>query len=163
MSGGGRSLVVRTAGPEQTHAVGLALARSLGGGAVVSLEGPLGSGKTVLVRGVCDGLGVRGPVTSPTYTLENEYEGDGGRRIVHLDCFRLTGPRDLEDLDLDDRRDPDTLVLVEWGEKVIEALPPDTLRIRIEPDDQGDAGENGRRLVFHIPNGVNLGDLEESG
>ncbi len=156
MSSTGKSLVVTSHGPEQTHAVGQALARALTGGAVVSLEGPLGSGKTVLVRGICEGLGVRGPVTSPTYTLENEYEGEDGRLVVHMDCFRLAGASDLEDLGVEERFEDAAVVLVEWGEKVIDALPPETLRIRFEPE-----GESERRIIVSIPEGVSLPGLEE--
>ncbi len=154
MSSPGRALVVRTNGPDETHAVGMALARSFAGAVFVSLEGPLGSGKTVLVRGVCEGLGVRGPVTSPTYTLQNEYDGDEGRRVIHMDCFRLEGATDLEALGMEDRLGDDSVVLIEWGEKVLDALPPETVRIRIEP-----SGETERCLHVHIPNGVNIEGL----
>ena len=68
-----RALVVRTSGPEETRNVGIAFARSLPAGATLSLEGPLGAGKTVLVHGLCEGWGVVDPVTSPSYTLQNEY------------------------------------------------------------------------------------------
>jgi tRNA threonylcarbamoyladenosine biosynthesis protein TsaE len=151
MSGAGRSLVIRTSAAEETRAVGLALAKSLTGSVTLSLEGPLGSGKTVLARGVCEGLGVREPVTSPTYTLQNEYVGREGRRVIHLDCFRLEGPADLEDLDVEDRLDEDTVLLVEWGERALDALPGDVLRIRLEP---GEGDE--RRILIRVPEGVDL-------
>ncbi len=156
MSSPGRVLVVRTNGPEETHAVGMALARSFAGAVFVSLEGPLGSGKTVLVRGVCEGLGVRGPITSPTYTLQNEYQGTDGRRVIHMDCFRLEGASDFEALGLEDRLGDDAVVLIEWGEKVLDALPPETLRIRLEAPD-----EMERRIHVHIPDGVNLEGMGE--
>ena len=67
----GQSLVVRTASADETRAVGRALGRTLEGGVSLSLEGPLGSGKTVLAAGICEGLGIEDPVTSPTFTLQN--------------------------------------------------------------------------------------------
>ena len=152
-----RSLVVETNGPEETRACGIALGRSLRGRVTLSLEGPLGSGKTVLVRGVCEAVGVEGPVTSPTYTLENEYEAADGRRVIHVDCFRLTGPEELEDLGLEDRLEEDTILLVEWGERVLKALPEDTIRIRLEP------GEGDRRHIrIELPRGVELPGLVEA-
>lgn len=154
---GGRALVVRTTEPEQTRAVGIAFAASLPAGATLSLEGPLGAGKTVLVRGLCEGLGVVDDVTSPTFTLVNEYATKGGGRIIHVDCFRLEGPAQLEDLALEDRRERHTVMVVEWGDRVIDALPPDTIRVAIEPDDA--AGDNTRRLSIRLPDGVTVPGL----
>ena len=151
---GTRALVVRTSSPEETRAVGRALGKSLGGGATLSLEGPLGAGKTVLAGGVCEALGVEGPVTSPTFTLQNEYTGAGGRRVIHMDCFRLHSAEEFEDLGVEDRLDDDTLLLVEWGERAAAALGPDTIRIRLEP---GEGDE--RRIVIDVPEGVELAGL----
>jgi tRNA threonylcarbamoyladenosine biosynthesis protein TsaE len=149
-----KSLVIRTAGPDETRAVGIALGNSLSGRVTLSLEGPLGSGKTVLAGGVCEAVGVKGPVTSPTFTLQNEYEGADGRRVIHMDCFRLHGAEEFEDLGVDDRLDDDTLLLVEWGERAVSALGPDTIRIRLEP---GEGDE--RRIVIDVPAGVDLEGL----
>jgi tRNA threonylcarbamoyladenosine biosynthesis protein TsaE len=147
--------VVRTSGPEETRACGLALGRSLPGHVTLSLEGPLGSGKTVLAGGVCEAVGVEGPITSPTFTLLNEYEGRSGRRVIHVDCFRLSGAAEFLDLGVDDRLTDDALLLVEWGDRVTEALPADTIRIRLEPGD-----EDERRIVILGPEGVDLAALE---
>ena len=152
---GPRALVVRTSSPAETRAVGRALGRSLRGGATLSLEGPLGSGKTVLAGGVCEALGVEGPVTSPTFTLQNEYTGAGGRGVINMDCFRLHSAEEFEDLGVEDRFDDDTLLLVEWGERAAAALRPDTIRIRLEPG----AGDE-RRIVIDVPDGVELTGLE---
>jgi len=151
----GRRLVVHTAGPEETRAVGRALARGLPDAFVLSLEGPLGSGKTVLAAGLCEALGVEGPVTSPTYTLQNEYVGRGGRRVIHVDCFRLGGPGEFEDLGVFDRVGEDTVLIVEWGERALAALPRETLRVELVPE-----GETGRRIEIRIPGGVEIGELE---
>jgi tRNA threonylcarbamoyladenosine biosynthesis protein TsaE len=149
-----RRIVVRSRGPEETRAIGAAIGRSLSGAAVLSLEGPLGAGKTLLAAGVCEALGVDVPITSPTFTLENEYRARDGRRILHVDCFRLTGPRELEDLGTFDRVDNDTVLLVEWGDRALAALPEDAVRVRLDPE-----GENGRRISIQLPEGVALGQL----
>jgi tRNA threonylcarbamoyladenosine biosynthesis protein TsaE len=135
--------------------VGGALARALPEGAAISLEGPLGAGKTVLVRGFCDALGVRDRVTSPSYTLWNEYETERGRRVIHLDAFRLAGASELEDLGFEDRRDPRGFLLVEWGDRAVGALPGDVVRVSIEPDPEGD---DVRRISFRLPEGVAAGE-----
>jgi tRNA threonylcarbamoyladenosine biosynthesis protein TsaE len=152
-----RELVVRTNGPRETRAVGVALARSLPAGATVSLEGPLGAGKTVLVSGLCEGLGAVDDVTSPTFTLVNEYATVNGSRVIHVDCFRLTGPAELEGLGLDDRREAHTVMVVEWGDRVRDALPPDTIRVSLRPDDEDP--EHGRRIAVHVPEGVAIEGL----
>lgn len=152
-----RALVVTTDGPEETRAVGVALARSLPAGATVSLEGPLGAGKTVLVRGLCEGLGIVDEVTSPSYTLVNEYRSANGTRMIHVDAFRLRGPDELEDLGLEDRRDLPTVMVVEWGDRVLLALPPDTIRVILEPMAEA---ENARRIAVRLPAGVEIAGLE---
>lgn len=153
-----RALVVETNGPEETRAVGVALARSLPAGATVSLEGPLGAGKTVLVRGLCQGLGIVDEVTSPSFTLVNEYRSASGRRILHVDCFRLTGAGELEDLGLEDAREPHTVMVVEWGDRALAALPQGTIRVTLEPDP---AIESRRRIAVQVPDGVVISGIEE--
>jgi tRNA threonylcarbamoyladenosine biosynthesis protein TsaE len=147
-------IVVRTGAAEETAAVGRAIGRSIPGAFALSLEGPLGSGKTVLAAGVCDALGVDAAVTSPTYTLHHEYTGRGGRRVVHVDCFRLGGPGEYEDLGIADRMEDDTVLLVEWGDRVAAALPEGTVRVELVPED-GDA----RRIAIHLPDGVELAGI----
>jgi tRNA threonylcarbamoyladenosine biosynthesis protein TsaE len=151
-----RSLVVRTSGPEETRAVGLALGRSLSGRVTLSLEGPLGSGKSVLARGVCEAVGVVGTITSPTFTLLNEYAGTGGRRVIHADCFRLASAEEFRQLGVEDRVDGDTLLMVEWGDRALGALGEDVIRIELEPGEG-----NERRIVIRVPDGVTLEGIEE--
>ena len=146
-----RAIVVQTTSPEETRAVGAALARALPPGSWVSLEGPLGVGKTEFVRGFCAALEVADAVTSPTYTLANEYETARGRRVLHLDAFRLAGAGELADLDLEERRDPKGYVVVEWGDRAAGALPPDRTRVTLATDpDRADV----RRIAFELPDGV---------
>ncbi len=146
-----RTLSVTTTLAEETRSVGAAFARALPAGSVVSVEGPLGAGKTEFVRGFCAALGVIDAVTSPSYTLVNEYETETGRRILHLDAFRLSGAGELSELDWEGRRDPRGWVLVEWGERASEALPPDHAHVRLTPDPSGD---DVRRIVFTLPEAV---------
>ncbi len=143
----GRNLVIRSASVEDTRAVGAAFGRSLAPGATISLEGPLGSGKTEFVRGFCEAFGVTSAVTSPTYTLCNEYVAGDGTRVVHVDAFRLQSVEELSVVALDERRDAKGAVLVEWGERVIDALPPNTIRVLIEPVPGEDSA---RRLLVRV-------------
>ena len=139
-----RALVVETASPEDTRAVGAALAKSFAGAARFSLEGDLGSGKTVLARGICEGLGVEEPVTSPTYTLRHDYVAADGRPVLHVDCFRLKNASEVGALALDES--DDAVVLVEWGDRIRDELPSDTVRVSIEMVD-----ESHRRIRIEVP------------
>jgi tRNA threonylcarbamoyladenosine biosynthesis protein TsaE len=105
--------VLETGSAEETEALGARLAELLGPGDVVLLEGDLGAGKTTLIRGACRALGVREPVTSPTFTIGRRYEG-GRLPVSHLDLYRLA---DLEGEDpalLDDYLAADAVAFVEW-------------------------------------------------
>lgn len=112
------------------EALGAALAGALGGGLIVHLTGELGAGKTTLVRGVLHGLGHAGSVRSPTYTLVEPYEL-AGRRIFHLDLYRLADPEELEWIGIRDLLDADSLALIEWPERGAGVLPPADLEIAI--------------------------------
>src|SRR5688500_1413515 len=96
-----------------TEALGRVVSEHVRGGDVVLLAGDLGAGKTVFARGLAHGLGVEGPVVSPTFTLAREYRGRV--RIVHADVYRLDHVRELADLGFDDA-DDDTVMIVEWGD-----------------------------------------------
>jgi tRNA threonylcarbamoyladenosine biosynthesis protein TsaE len=125
--------------PADTEALGERLAARLGAGDLVVLSGPLGAGKTVLVRGLARGLGVAGPVTSPTFVIAREHRplpGGAGVPLVHVDAYRLGGAAELDDLDLDTDLDR-AVVVVEWGEGVAERLAPRHLLVRLDrrPDD----------------------------
>ena len=123
-----RSLVVRTSGPEETRAVGLALGRSLSGRVTLSLEGPLGSGKSVLARGVCEAVGVAGPVTSPTFTVGHRYRGSVD--VSHLDLYRFRGLSAAEWGDLEPYFEG-AVVFVEWPEAGSGALPRPRAAVRL--------------------------------
>lgn len=121
-----------------TEALGAELGGRLAAGDLVVLSGPLGAGKTVLVRGIAAGLGVRGTVTSPTFVIARVHAaGARGVPLVHVDAYRLGGLDELDDLDLDTDL-VEAVVVVEWGEGRAERLADRHLLVRLErrPDDE---------------------------
>lgn len=117
---------------EQTHRFGEMLGRELRGGDVVGVSGELGAGKTCFAQGIARGLGVDAavPITSPTFTLVGEYPGRVTFR--HADFFRVESYLRLEDAGFDDLLDRDGVLVVEWPERVVDALPTERLDVRIE-------------------------------
>lgn len=117
-------------GEAETEDLGRRLAAALGSGAVVAYRGDLGMGKTAFTRGLARGLGYEGRVTSPTFTIVNEYEGTG-LPLFHFDMYRLEGPEDLFDIGWEDYLDRGGVCAVEWSERVEEALPEDAVTVAI--------------------------------
>ncbi|MFF3639745.1 tRNA (adenosine(37)-N6)-threonylcarbamoyltransferase complex ATPase subunit type 1 TsaE [Streptomyces sp. NPDC002564] len=119
--------------PEQMGELGRRLATTLRPGDLVMLTGELGAGKTTLTRGLGEGLGVRGAVTSPTFVIARVHPPLGaGPALVHVDAYRLGGGLDeMEDLDLDVSL-PDSVVVVEWGDGKVEELSDDRLHVVID-------------------------------
>jgi tRNA threonylcarbamoyladenosine biosynthesis protein TsaE len=123
-------LKVVTRSVEETRALGEQLGRDvLRPGDVVVLTGELGTGKTALAQGVGRGLGVDGPVVSPTFTLVREYEGERAR-LCHVDVYRLDRVQELHELGIEEQIE-DSVTLIEWGEVAASALPQDRLEVRI--------------------------------
>jgi tRNA threonylcarbamoyladenosine biosynthesis protein TsaE len=120
--------------------LGRELAGRLRAGDLVILTGPLGAGKTTLVQGIGEGLGVRGPVTSPTFVIARVHPplAGSGPSLVHADAYRLDSVREVDDLDLD-ADVASAVTVVEWGEGLAEGLAPDRLEISIQPDPDGEA------------------------
>ncbi len=120
----------------ETEALGRRLADRLSPGAVIACRGGLGMGKTAFVRGLAQGLGYPGRVTSPTFTIVNEYEG-GRLPLFHFDMYRLGGAGELFDIGWDDYLDRGGVCAVEWSELVAGALPPETLTVSLSrcPED----------------------------
>ncbi len=118
--------------PDRMRELGRRLAGLLRAGDLVMLTGELGAGKTTLTRGLGEGLGVRGAVTSPTFVIARVHPSLGdGPPLVHVDAYRLGGGLDeMEDLDLDVSL-PDSVVVVEWGEGKVEELTEDRLHLFI--------------------------------
>ena len=128
----------RTSSAEETEQLGALLAECLRPGDVVAFLGGLGAGKTAFTRGLARGLGIDERVTSPTYTIVNEY--DGGRLpLFHFDMYRLSCADELFDLGWEDYLTRGGICAVEWSENVIEALE-DPIWVRIDRDPAGDEG-----------------------
>jgi tRNA threonylcarbamoyladenosine biosynthesis protein TsaE len=131
--------VTRVATDADMRALGRRLAAGLQPGDLVILAGPLGAGKTTLVQGIGAGLGVRGPVTSPTFVIARVHPVlDGpGPALVHADAYRLGSISEVDDLDLDTDV-ASAVTVVEWGSGLVEGLAEDRLEISIEPDQDSD-------------------------
>jgi tRNA threonylcarbamoyladenosine biosynthesis protein TsaE len=132
--------------PEDTHALGRELAGVLRPGDLVVLVGPLGAGKTALTQGIGAGLGVRDPVTSPTFVISRVHR-DGRVPLVHVDAYRLGGVADVDDLDLDASAE-ESVTVVEWGQGLVEHLVDEHLEVRL---DRRDDDVRTARLVPHGP------------
>ena len=132
----------------QTEEVGQALAKQLSPGAVIAYRGDLGAGKTAFTRGLARGLGIREPVTSPTYTIVNEYLS-GRMPLFHFDMYRLTSADDLFDIGWEDYLERGGVCAVEWSENVWEAMEQ-PITVTIEK-----LGEQSRRIT------VTVGDIRD--
>ncbi|WP_422115302.1 tRNA (adenosine(37)-N6)-threonylcarbamoyltransferase complex ATPase subunit type 1 TsaE [Brachybacterium sp. UNK5269] len=127
---------VRTRDADGTRAVATALATVLRAGDLLVLDGPLGAGKTTFTQGLGAGLGVRGPVASPTFVIERVHPSlADGPDLVHVDAYRLGGGGDIEDLDLEADLDR-AVTVVEWGRDRVEHLSDSTLLVELERPDR---------------------------
>lgn len=111
-----------THSPEETENIGKAAAQYLRRGDIITLSGDLGAGKTVFARGILCGLGYIGRVTSPTFTIVNEYETPAGL-VAHLDLYRILQPEALLEIGLEEYLDGSRIVLIEWSENAGSLLP----------------------------------------
>ena len=114
-------MTVLTHSPAETERLGETLATRLTAGTVLALRGDLGAGKTAFTRGLARGLGYSGQVTSPTFTIVNEYEG-GRLPLFHFDLYRLSSPDELWDIGWEDYLDRGGVCAVEWSERATELL-----------------------------------------
>jgi len=128
--------------PQDAHAFGVGLARLLRVGDLVLLSGDLGAGKTTVTQGIGAGLGVRGPITSPTFVIARVHPPVGhGPVLVHADAYRLGGRAELDDLDLDADLGQ-AVTVVEWGSGIAESLGQDRLELSLRAE-----GDQGARLL----------------
>jgi len=137
-----KAIVVPTAG--DMRALGARLADVLRAGDLLVLTGDLGAGKTTLVQGVGAGLGVGGPVVSPTFVIARVHR-DGRLPLVHVDAYRLGSVAEVDDLDLDAALD-ESVTVVEWGEGLVEELAGDRLEVRLERS--ADESDETRRVTL---------------
>jgi tRNA threonylcarbamoyladenosine biosynthesis protein TsaE len=139
-----RSRTITTESERATGELGVSIGRRIGAGFCASLVGSLGTGKSVLVRGICRGLGVGEDVLSPTFVLFEEYRGR--LPVVHLDLYRLEHEREIEELGVFDRLGDDAVVLVEWGDRSPRLFDESDVVVTI-----GMTGDTGRRIVVEYP------------
>ena len=132
--------------PEDTRALGAALAAVVAPGDLLVLTGPLGAGKTALTQGLGAALGVSEPVTSPTFVIARVHTG-GRLPLVHVDAYRLGGVADVDDLDLDASAE-ESVTVVEWGQGLVEQLADEHLEVRL------DRRDDDVRTAVLVPHGA---------
>ena len=130
-----------SASEQETEAIGREMAQRLAPGAVVAFTGDLGAGKTAFVRGMAQGLGISQRVTSPTFTIVNEYEG-GRLPLFHFDLYRLGDPEELFDIGWEDYLARGGVCAVEWSENVAGALEDEPIRVDIRR-----GAHDGQRMI----------------
>lgn len=126
---------------EETIKIGKSFAEKLNKGAVVLLNGEMGAGKTVFVKGMALGLGIKSLVTSPTYAYMNDYDGV----LYHYDCYRLSSGEDAESLGLTDYFYAGGICVIEWSENIADVIPDGAIHVNIEK-----TGEEQRSIEIEI-------------
>lgn len=130
---------------ESTTAIGYALGKLLKSGDIVCLTGDLGTGKTHITKGIAKGLDINEHITSPTFTIVNEY--DSGRlKLFHFDVYRVSDPDEIYAIGFDDYIFSDGVSIIEWANYIEDILPKDFIHILIEKD--LDKGENFRKITI---------------
>lgn len=137
--------------PAATERLALQMAAGLKAGMVLALTGDLGAGKTAFTQALARGLGIKRPVTSPTFMILQEYY-EGRLPLFHFDFYRLNDPSELKELGLDDYLFGEGICAIEWADRIREELPPETIWI----DLQYGAHEKARILTAAIPVGADL-------
>ena len=131
--------IIETNSEQETEKVGEEFAKNLKGGEVIAMYGDLGAGKTAFVRGMARGLGLNCTVSSPTFTIVNEYTGD--RELIHFDMYRLSSADELFDIGWEDYLNRGAICAVEWSENVEDAFFGDEIKVIIEK-----TGDNSRKI-----------------
>ncbi|OUQ14945.1 tRNA (adenosine(37)-N6)-threonylcarbamoyltransferase complex ATPase subunit type 1 TsaE [Lachnoclostridium sp. An14] len=126
-------MVVETYSAQETYELGKRLGREAQAGEVYCLDGDLGTGKTVFTQGFAAGLGIEGPVNSPTFTILQQYE-DGRLPLYHFDVYRIGDVEEMEEIGYEDCFYGDGVSLVEWSSLIREILPEKVIRVTIEKD-----------------------------
>lgn len=136
---------VLTNSDEETLLAGEDFSRTLKEGDVVALNGDLGAGKTVFVKGIAKGLHIADIVTSPTFTILREYKGS--MPLYHFDVYRISDPEEMFDIGFSEYLDGNGVSVVEWAEKIEELLPERVIRVLIKK-----TGNNKREIIIHDDN-----------
>ena len=122
--------LIRLNNEEDTRALGLRIAEAAEPGDVVALIGDLGTGKTALTKYIAEGLGIRGDINSPTFTIVKEYK-DGRLPLYHFDVYRLSSGEELLDIGAEEMLDGDGVCVIEWADIVADVLPDDALAVQL--------------------------------
>ena len=129
-----------TSNKEETKAVGKMVAKNLSGGEIITFFGDLGAGKTAFVEGLTSGLSINAEVTSPTFSLVNEYRGD--KTLYHFDMYRIGSEEELYSIGFYDYLNEEAIIAIEWAENVIDFLPESDITVKIEK-----LGDNERKIT----------------
>jgi tRNA threonylcarbamoyladenosine biosynthesis protein TsaE len=119
-----------TESPDETFDIGRRIAALLLPGSIIALNGVLGSGKTYLTKGIAFGLGINENITSPTYTIINEYEAPCA--FYHIDAYRLNGDKDFEDIGGNEIIESGCICVIEWSDKIQKSIPEEKIAIHLE-------------------------------
>lgn len=122
---------IKTHSEKETFELGKRIANAVNPGTVILFYGDLGAGKTVMTKGIAAGLGITEMITSPTFTIMQEYEG-GRMPLYHLDVYRIEDPDEMEEVGLNEYIYGNGLTVIEWAEQIEDILPEDAIKITIE-------------------------------
>ncbi len=120
----------------QTQKIGESLGKSLKGGDIIALYGDLGAGKTVFVKGIAKGLGIKKRILSPTFVFMRSYPTAKGKQFIHIDLYRGQDRRDFEALGLEELFSQNCIVVLEWAEKIAKMLPQKRIDVQIIKEDE---------------------------
>lgn len=126
-------IVQETTAPQATHELGEQLGKQAQPGQIYCLDGELGVGKTVFAQGFAAGLGISEPVSSPTFTILQQYE-EGRLSLYHFDVYRIDDVEEMDEIGYEDCFYGDGVCLIEWSQRITEILPKEVIRVRIEKD-----------------------------
>ena len=126
-------MIYETNSAKETHELGKRIGSTAKKGQIYTLEGDLGVGKTVFTQGVADGLGIKEPISSPTFTIIQEYQ-EGRLPFYHFDVYRIGDVEEMEEIGYDDYFFGDGICLIEWANLIEEILPENVITVKIEKD-----------------------------
>lgn len=139
------SKILETFSDEGTFEIGRKMAEAAAPGAIICLDGDLGTGKTIFAKGFAAGLGVKEPVSSPTFTIVQEYD-EGRIPFYHFDVYRITDPEEMEEIGIDDYLFGEGACLIEWAGQIEELIPEGSVHVLIEKDPE--RGFDYRRVTI---------------